>query len=114
MNKSGFKLIDNSSLSSNFEGNEIDVSEADYGSIHIEWSGVSPVGEIIVEAKSGEDDTYSQVDMGGPVTITGTSGDHQLIFNSLPFTKLKLRYSRTSGSGNLTAIIVTKRDGGIA
>lgn len=113
MNKDGFKLIDNTSLVSSFTGNEIDVSESDYGSIHIEWSGTVPVGVIVVEAKSGENDNYTDVDMGGPVSISGGSGDHQLMFNTLPFTKLRLRYERTSGTGNLTAIIVTKSQGGL-
>lgn len=111
MNKDGFALIDEADMSGDISSTEVEVAEADYGSVHLEWNGSSPDGTITVQAKSGDNDEWYVVDMGVPITIVGNSGEHQLIFTYLPFTMLRIVYTRTSGTGILMGSIVTKKEG---
>jgi hypothetical protein len=107
----GFAMIDQQSLASNITSSVVSVKNLDYASIHVEWTGTSPVGTLTVEARNGETDSWYELDMGSAISISGNSGDHQLVFNLLPFTDLRLQYAATSGSGTLNAEISMKVTG---
>lgn len=85
----------------------VNVINQDKASIHIVWAGSSPVGEIVVEARNGENDSWYTLDFD-TITVTGNSGNHQLIFNELPFTDIRLQYGYTSGTGTITARLTSK------
>lgn len=82
----------------------------DKASIHVNWSGTAPVGELIVDARNGENDPWYTLDFG-TMPVTGNAGDHQLIFNEMPFTDIRLQYGFTSGTGTMTARISAKVTG---
>lgn len=103
-----YKIFDNISLSTQ-TSNPTNVKYLDYGSIHILWTGSSPVGSVSVQVRNGENDSFYTLDIG-PAPISGSSGDHVFIFNSLDFYELKLVYTHTSGSGNLTANFIAKQN----
>lgn len=117
----GFPMINGianpNNLSASFTSNLSSVKNLDYASIHIDWTGTAPVGVITVEARNGDDlnnsarDDWYELDMGAPVTISGSSGDHQLVFVYLPFTDIRLVYTRTSGTGTINAFITSKTEG---
>lgn len=105
-----------SMVSSQTQATPTYVKNLDRASILVEWTGTSPVGTLEVQAQNirepvGAASAWETVDMGAPITISGNTGSHTLIFNSLPFTRLRLVYTRTSGTGTLNAIILGKTEG---
>lgn len=101
-------MIDAGSLGSSITSSTVNVINLDKASIHLEWTGSSPVGTITVQARNGEHDAWYALDLGSTISISGASGDHQLVFNELPFTDIRLLYTRTSGSGSLDAVVTMK------
>lgn len=104
----GYKIFDSINLSTQ-TSNPTNVKYLDYGSIHIEWSGSSPVGSISVEARNGENDNFTTIDIG-PAPISGSSGSHYLLFQKFDFYELRLVYTHTSGTGTLTANLIAKQN----
>ena len=107
-----YAMIDAGDLSGNLTSSIVNVQNMDKGSIHLSWAGSSPVGTVVVQARNGEKDPWFNLNMGAAINISGASGDHQLIFNEMPFTDIQLQYTATSGSGALDAIITLKQLGG--
>jgi len=107
----GFKIFDAVSLASTQTSVEVEVGQADYGSIFLEWTGTAPIGVVTVQAKNGDKGTYRDLDFSSSISVSGSSGSHDIILNDIPFTHLKLIYTRTSGTGSATASITTKSSG---
>lgn len=106
-----FKMIDSGDLSGNITSSVTSVINMDKASVHLNWSGSSPVGTVTVEARNGEDNPWYELDFGSTISISGNSGDHQLVLNELPFTDIRLQFASTSGTGNIDAIITSKVTG---
>lgn len=107
----GFQLFDATTLGSTQTSAEVEVGQSDYGSIFLEWTGTAPVGVITVQAKNGTNGTYRDLDFGSTISISGSSGSHDLILNEIPFTHMKVVYTRTSGTGSMTASLTLKSRG---
>ena len=107
----GYDAFDAVSLSSSQTSAEIEVGQTDYGSIYIFWTGSSPSGTIEVQAKNGAAGTYRPLDFGATISISGASGNHELILTEMPFTYIRLVYTRSSGSGSMTANVTLKSKG---
>lgn len=107
-----YAMIDAGNLSGNITSEVVNVQNMDKGSVHVSWTGSSPVGTITVQARNGANDAWFNLNMGSAITISGASGDHQLIFNEMPFTDIRLQYVSTSGTGSIDAIITLKQVGG--
>lgn len=86
----------------------VNVANLDKASIHLAWSGTAPNGEIVLEARNGEEDGWYTLNMGASITITGNTGNHLLVLNELPFTDIRLQYGFNSGTGTMTARITSK------
>ncbi len=112
-----FKMFDDADMSLNATSLVTNVINLDKASVIISWSGASPVGTITVEGRSFKPATNT-VDSGwvtldfDTISVSGNTGGHQLLFNELPFSELRLQYAASSGSGSLDAILVAKQVGG--
>ena len=105
-----YKMLDNVSIATNQTSDKTNVEPVDQGTIQVEWTGTSPVGVLTLEASNSSDIEFTQgtenwveLDFGVPIAISGASGNHQIIFDSLPFRYVRIIYTSTSGTGNLTA-----------
>jgi len=104
-----FQMFENTDLSTNQTSASVNIKNQDVASIHLVWSnGASLDGLITVEARNGSKDSWYTIDMGGSISISGVSGDHELRFNQLPGTEIRLQYVANTGSGDLTATITSK------
>lgn len=82
------------------------------------WAGTLPIGEIFVDVSN--DDVlldsqiinWSSLDFGSANSITGSTGDAILNINQVPFTWIRVRYVRTSGTGTMFIDVTTKQSGG--
>lgn len=117
----GFKIIDGGDISGDLTSLVSNVQFLDYGIMDISWTGSSPVGVINVEFLKLEahrntgtnTDVWQAIDFTGAtggtdIAISGASGNHQIIFNALPFPQIRVKYVRTSGSGSLTVTFSAK------
>ena len=107
----GYKAFDAVNIATSQSSLEIEVGQSDYGSIYLSWTGSSPVGVIEVQAKNGEKGTYRALDFGSTISISGNSGNHDIILNEMPFTHLMLVYTSTSGTGSMNAQVTLKSVG---
>lgn len=111
-----FDLISSGDMSADITSSSTSVKNLDKASIRVTWDiGGTPSGTLTVEAKQQKkgspDSTWFTVDMGSTITIDTSATEHQLIFNELPFTDIRLKYSRTSGTGTMNAVISAKTVG---
>jgi hypothetical protein len=106
-----YKMLDAADISANASSPETSVINTDKASIHVVWSGSSPVGTLVVQAKNGEFDSWYTLDFGSAISISGSSGEHSIVLNETPFERIKLVYTATSGTGTLNAVITMKTTG---
>lgn len=112
---SPFRLFDSVDISSTQTSAEVVCSNQDSGIAYISWTGSSPVGVVTFEFLEVDQDRnatkepiWQTVDLGGTMSVSGSSGSHTVVFNVLPFFKLRAKYTRTSGSGNLSITFSAK------
>lgn len=112
-------MLDAIDLTSTQTSESTHVLNLDRASVHIDWSGSDAVGEVQFEAKkqvkdkSQVDSDWQTLDFGSTISISGASGTHQIIFDSLDFTHLRVKFVYTSGtSGSLNAVLTAKQIGG--
>jgi len=105
-----FKMYDSADITTVTDSAIVNIENLDIASIDLNWSGTSPVATIDVQAQIG-DGTYKSLDIGGPINISGNSGNHSIIFTELPFTNIKLVLSFSSGTGTVNAVITAKTNG---
>lgn len=102
-----YKMFDAEDISISATSNSTSVINLDKASILISWSGTSPVGEIEVEARNGENADWVTLDIA-TIAVSGNTGNHRILFVELPFTDIRLQYLADSGTGTLTATITAK------
>lgn len=106
------EMFDAVDISTSQTSSITNVEQLDQATIHINWTGTAPVGEITVEARNGSSDSWYELDFGAAaITVSGASGDHQILFSQMPFTDIRLQYTATSGTGSLTARLTMKTVG---
>lgn len=107
-----YLMIDSADLSGNITSEIVNVQNMDKASIHVYWAGTAPVGTLTVEARNGANQPWFALDMGAAINISGNTGFHELLFNEIPFTDIRLQYVATSGTGTLNSAITMKQVGG--
>ncbi len=109
-----FKIYDAVVLGSSRTSVAVNVQNLDKASIHLVWSaGSTPVGVFTVEARNGALDDWFTLDMGStPISLSGNTGSILIRLDEMPFTDIRVVYTRTSGTATLTGRITAKQVGG--
>lgn len=108
-----YKIIDDGSMAGDITSAVTDVQYQDNVGIIVAWTGTAPLGELQVEVAN---DVYNDpdaivwdaLDFGSTISVAGNTGQHSLNIQSLPYTKIRLKYVRTSGTGTINAILTSK------
>ena len=87
---------------------ESDLTNLDYAHYDIFWTGVAPVGTITVEYLRDGAEDWETLDLGATVSISGATGSHRILLTQLPFKKLRLKTTYTSGAGTINAYLTAK------
>lgn len=107
-----YAMINAVSMGASITSNTVNVLNLDQASILVEWSaGSTPVGVLTVEARNGEKENWYELDFNSVMSVSGNTGSIQIVFNQMPFTDIRLKYTRTSGSGTMDATITMKNIG---
>jgi len=107
----GFSSISAGDMSGDITGTVSDVLFTDNIGMQATWSGTAPVGELLVQG-SNDGITYTDLDFGVPIAVTGTPGNLLININQFPYSKIRVYYDRTSGSGTLNVKLTSKQIGG--
>lgn len=115
-----FDMIVDGDMSADItQSSHTDVRYLDNANIRVTWDvGGSPVGELFIQAKQvkqGQPEDaadWFDVDFNTPIAIDGTDTEHQIHLTQLPFTHIRVKYVRTSGSGTLNARLTARQIGG--
>lgn len=110
---SGSSALD---ISGNVITEPTNTENSDNIGIQLVWSGTAPSGEVFIETSNDyepnvDPGTWTSLDFGVPILITGNSGDHIININLVPFANIRLRYETASGNGTLVATLVMKTVG---
>lgn len=101
-------------VSADYTSETLNVRQTDNGSIHLSWSGgSSPNMTVQVQARNGDakQDDWRTLDFGSPITISGASGEHEIILTTMPFADLQIFIDVTSGSANVDGVFTLKSVG---
>lgn len=105
-------FVDSAALAADLTSEVINVAQTDSGSIHLTWeNGTAADFDVYVQVRNGAKDTYRNIDFGAAIEISGTSGEHDIILNELPFTDLRLFIDRNAGSADVVASFTWKSKG---
>jgi len=107
------KVIDAASMAASITSAPTQIAFLDNIYYQVEWSGTSPVGSMSVEVSSSYDQrlgTGSWDAVVLPVTpsIAANTGSISIDLNQLGAPWVRLVYTRTSGTGTMTAYISAK------
>lgn len=106
------KFISSEAVSADFTSDVLNVAQMDSGSIHLSWaSGSTPNIDVYMQVRNGEADAWRSLDLGSTPNISGSTGEHDFIFNLLPFTDLRVFLDRASGSATVSASMTFKTGG---
>lgn len=110
--KNGYKMLSDVDMSISTISELTEVSNLDKASIHIVWSGTAPIGTVKIESTNDNPlnpiAVWREVIFNAPIEITGNTGDHDIIFNELPFNAIRISYTPASGTGTINAALSAK------
>jgi hypothetical protein len=106
-----FKMISDGDMSGNIVSSITNVITLDQASILLEWTGSAVDGEFFVDARNGEKGTWNALDFNTSMLAEADTDHHRIVFTSMPFTDIRVRYVRTAGTGTLNATITMKTIG---
>lgn len=114
-------MLESGDLSGNLTSLSSNVVNLDKASLRLSWTSADAVGTITIEAKQvnpekpEEASDWFELDFGNVIAIDMTApspdSEHQIIFNELPFTDLRVVYTATSGTGTIDATLSAKTVG---
>lgn len=87
-------------------------------SYEIEWTGTSPIGNIIVQVSDSYSKnaagavenagTWSDLPLSATTAVSGNSGKGFISITEMPAYAARLFYDRTSGVGTMNALVTSK------
>lgn len=107
-----YPFFNSQTVSTTTTSNSSKVDQLDYGSIALQWSASTLVAAATIEVKNGDNGDWRTLDFGSPITISSSSGSHEIDFLQMPFTDMRMKVTVTSGSGTVDAVFTAKNTGG--
>ena len=104
----GYALFNANDMSATSTSIETDVTNFDSLEIFFDWTASAVSGTLAVEVMYNQSGLWKPLSGLDALVIGGTSGNDQVVLNIVPFGKLRLKYTRISGSGVLNATITAK------
>lgn len=103
-------LVDGDMSSATLTSEETEVTYTDNVGISVSWTG-DAIGTFAVEA-SIDGSNWSSLSFSSTPAANGSADTHLLNLNQIPYKSIRLKYTRTSGSGTLNSYVMYKQTGG--
>lgn len=111
-------VIANGDMSGNLISLVTVIDQLVMASYSIVWTGTSPIGAIVVEVSNDYKEnaaggpsiagTWNPLPLSAPTPVTDNSGNGFIDIDAQAGYALRIRYSRTSGTGSMTVIVMGK------
>lgn len=105
------QYLDGADISSDVEGDWIDMANLTKVSFSFVWSGTSPVGVLNVQASN--DPSHSDatnITLSATLNVSGNSGTHFADVTEWSARYVRLKYTASSGTGTANGWIMAKGD----
>jgi len=103
-----YQLFNANSMSADATSSEVYLHGVDTAFITVDWNTSTAAGAITVEVLYDNTILFVPLNFSSAIAISGSSGAHQIKLREIPFTKIRVKYTRTSGSGVLNCWIQGK------
>ena len=104
----GWPMLTNDPMTGNVTSVDTDVTNLDSAIIFFDWTASAVSGTLAVEVMYNQTGLWEPLSGLSALVIGGTSGADQIMLKWLPFGKIRITYTRISGSGTLNATITAK------
>jgi hypothetical protein len=101
-----YHLMVDGDMSGNLTSSSVDVTYTDNVGFQLSFTG-TPTGEFACEGTIDEVN-WSTLTFSSPPQAVGSADTHLLNINQIPYKKLRVTYTRTSGSGTLNVHVMSK------
>jgi hypothetical protein len=101
-----YHLMTDGDMSGNLTSNSVDVTYTDNVGIQLNFTG-NPVGTFAVEGTIDES-SWSELSFSSTPSAAGSADTHLLNLNQIPYKKIRVTYTRTSGTGTLNVYVMSK------
>lgn len=101
------KTLDAADMSSNITGDVINIQNVKGYAVQFIWTGASPVGELDIEA-SNDGETFTSI-LDSTLEVAANSGDYLVNVENALYGYIRVVYTSTSGSGDLTCFVNGQR-----
>lgn len=107
-----YHLLIDGDMSGSLLTGMVDVTYTDNVGIQLNFTG-TPTGTFAVEGSIDYDDhletgNWSSLTFSSTPSASGAADVHLLNMNQLPYKKIRVRYTRASGSGTLNVYVMAK------
>ena len=104
-----YSVITAGSMAGSLTSSTTNVAYTDNIGYHCVWTG-SPVGTITVEA-SIDGTNWDSLTLNPTISTGGAASSTLISLNQVPYEMLRVKYNRTSGTGTLNVVVMTKSVG---
>lgn len=104
-----FPVVTAGDMSGSITSAVTNVSYTDNVGYHCVWTG-TPTGTITVEATI-DGTNWDSLTLSPTISLTGSASSTLISLNQLPYESVRLKYNRTSGTGTLNVVVMTKSIG---
>lgn len=110
-----YQLITNASMAGNVTSSPTDVQYSDNIGIQLVFTG-TPTGTFFIQGSVNYDERlgtgdWSNLKFSLDPAANGSADNHLINLNQIPYKKIRVFYSRTSGSGTLNGWIMKRMIG---
>lgn len=110
-----FTMIESQIASTDVTSESTSIINLDQLSIRFSWDSTLE-GEIVIEALQRKSNDVSpdwfELDFGNTILVDATDTNHQIVFQQMPFTDIRVKFVHSSGSGTIEAKLTGKQIGG--
>ena len=104
-----FPVITAGDMSGSLTSTVTNVAYTDNVGYHCVWTG-TPTGTITVEATI-DGTNWDSLTLSPTISLTGASGSTLISLNQLPYESVRMKYNRSSGTGTINVVVMTKTIG---
>lgn len=101
-----YHLMTDGDMSGNLTSDAVDVTYTDNVGFQLSFTG-TPTGTFSCEGTIDETN-WSALSFSSTPQAVGSADTHLLNINQIPYKKLRVKYTRTSGTGTLNVYVMSK------
>lgn len=103
------QVVSSGDMSADVTSDTTNIEHLDNIAYQLVWTG-TPTGTFAVEG-TVDGSTWAALDLSDPILASGSADDALIVLSDLSFVSIRVKYTRTSGTGTLNVFISGKTSG---